>query len=357
VRDQLAEAWTAEIGAGGGYRRRLTARPVIGGGRVFVMDSDAVISAFDARHGNRLWRVETSLEDEDSTNVGGGIALDGPTLYAATGLASVLAIEASSGKGRWRQKLPTPARAAPTIAEDRLYIPTLDEQVLALAKTDGKRIWSYQGPETQTAVLGLPSPAYADGLLVAGFGTGELVCLSAASGAVSWSDGLASARGLASPVDLSSIPGLPVISQGQVYAVGLGGLFVALDLRSGRRLWEREVASEQTPWLAGDWLFVLTPDQVLGAINRQDGTVAWVSQLPLFQDEKAKEDPITWVGPVLAGDRLIVAGSSKEALAVSPYTGAVLGRQELRGKATLAPVVAGGTVFLITDDATLLALR
>lgn len=353
----LQPVWTAGIGAPGGYRQRITASPIIGGGRVFTMDSAATISAFDMRNGTRLWQTKTTQPNDRSTNLGGGIALDGDTLYAATGLAELLALDAATGKIRWRQTLPMPARAAPTVVEDRLYVPTLNDQVFALAKADGSRQWSYQATETQTSVLAPPSPAYADGLVVAGFGAGDLVCLRAASGSVSWSDGLASTRGNASIADFSTITGLPVIADGRVYAIGLGGLFVSLDLRTGRRLWEREVASGQMPWLAGDWLFVLTPNQILGAVNRTDGTVAWATQLPLFRNEKTKNGPINWIGPLLAGDRLILAGSSKEALMVNPITGAILSRENLPGAATVPLVVADRTVFMVTEDAKLVALR
>jgi outer membrane protein assembly factor BamB len=357
VRDTLAEAWRAGIGEGGGYRRKITARPVIAGGRVFTMDSDAVVSAFDVRSGRQIWRNETAREDESSTNVGGGIACDGGTLYAATGFAEVVAFDAATGKQRWRAPLPTAARAAPTIADGRLYVPTLDNQMLALSAADGKKLWAYQATAADTSVLGLPSPAFADGLVVAGFAAGDLICLRAASGAVSWTDSLAAVRGRASLVDLSAIHGMPVVSEGRVYAAGLGGLLISLDLRSGRRLWERDIGSDQTPWLAGDWLFVLTTDQAMVAVNRDDGAIAWVTQLPKWQDEEKQEDPIRWLGPALAGDRLIVAGSSSEALAVSPYTGKILGRQPLSGAASVPPVVADGTVFVVTDDGNLLALR
>jgi outer membrane protein assembly factor BamB len=353
----LTQIWTAGIGAPGGYRRRITATPVVSDGRVYAMDCNAVVSAYDVRSGTRLWRTPTAQKTDRSTNLGGGIALAGDTAYVSTGLASVVALDAGSGRLRWRQALDMPARAAPTIVADQLYLPTLDDIVLALGRADGKKQWSYQSTPTPTSVFAPPSPAFADGLVVAGFGAGDLVCLRAVSGSVSWSDGLAAARGRTTIADFSAITGLPVIADGSVYAVGLGGLFVALDLRTGRRLWEREVASSQTPWLAGDWLYVLTPDQNLGAVHRADGTVAWVTQLPLFKNEKKKSGPITWIGPVLAGDRLILGGSSHEIASVDPRNGKLLARQKVVGAPTVTPVVADRTLFVVTENAKLLALR
>ena len=80
-------------------------------------------------------------------------------------------------------------------------------------------------------------------------------------------------------------------------------------------------------------------------------------QLPRWENEEKQEDPIRWLGPALAGDRLVLAGSTRELLAVSPYTGKVLGTQKLSGVASVAPVVADGTVYVVTDGGALLALR
>jgi hypothetical protein len=60
---------------------------------------------------------------------------------------------------------------------------------------------------------------------------------------------------------------------------------------------------------------------------------------------------------VLASDRLIVTGSSGEALSISPYTGEILGRMELSSSAHLPAIVAGDTVYILSDDAVLTALR
>jgi outer membrane protein assembly factor BamB len=357
VRDVLAEAWSSDIGRGGGYRRKITAQPVVAGGRVFAMDADATVTAFDVASGRQIWRTDTVGEDDNGTNVGGGLALDGDTLYVASGRADALALDPTTGAIRWRTRLDGAARAAPTIADGHIFIPILGDRLVALAVADGKRRWSYQATEAQTAVLGLPSPACADGLVVAGFGSGDLVALRAATGAVVWADSLASARGRNAIADLSAIRGMPVIQDGRVYAVGLGGLMLALDLRSGRRLWERDVSSTETPCVAGDWIYVLNTEAQMAALNRVDGSVAWVTQLQKFENEEKQRDLIRWMGPTLAADRLVVASSTSLALAVSPYTGQILGQQELSGPVSVPPVVALLTVFIVTDDGRLLALR
>jgi outer membrane protein assembly factor BamB len=354
---RLAEAWSANIGAGGGYRRKIMAQPVAADGIIYVMDSDAVVSAFDLARGRRVWRFDTKEENDDSTNVGGGLALDQGTLYTVNGLAELVALDAAKGTVRWRSRFGAPTRSAPTVVEGRLFVTTIEDRLLAMASDDGRQLWSHQAVNPTTSILGRPAPAYSAGLVVGGFGSGELATLRAESGTVVWTDTLATAVRSGSLADFGAIRGLPVIGDGKVYAMSLGGLTVAIDLPTGRRLWEREAAGEDSPWAAGAWLFVISLEQKMAAVNRDDGRISWVTQLPRWKNPEKEADAITWYGPVLVSDRLVVAGTNRQALAVSPYTGEILGRQELSGAASLGPIVADGTLFVVTDDGRLLALR
>ena len=353
----LQPAWRADIGSGGGYRAKITAQPVIANGRVYTMDSDGLVSAFDLANGSRLWRTDTEAEENRSTNLGGGIAVSGGRLYATTGRADALALDAATGAILWRKDFGSPGRSGPALVNDRLYFTTLDDRLLALSTANGERLWSYQGSTANTTVLTGAAPAVSEGFVVAGFGSGELATVRADSGVLVWSDSLASSRGRSSQLDLSAIRGLPVIDQGRVYAIGIGGLLVSLDVRSGRRLWERDAGGAETPWLAGDWLFVQTSDQSLAAISKDDGRVRWVQDLPRWENPAKQRDPVFWAGPVLAGSKLVLAGTSELAVSVDPRSGQILGTQGISGPAAISPVAASGTLLILTDNGTLQAFR
>ncbi len=353
----LTPSWRASIGEGGGYRRKITAQPIVIPGRVITMDSDGLVAAFDANTGDRAWRTDTQQDEDRSTNVGGGVSFDGTTIYASTGRAEILALDPATGAIKWRKPLGSPARSAPTVADSRLLVLTLDDRVQAFNAADGARQWGYQAATAATTLFGQAAPAYSDGIAVCGFGSGDIVALRADSGSLAWSDSLASGRGRNSVVDLSAIRALPVITDGRVYAIGAGGLLVELDLRSGRRLWEREVGGLQTPWLAGDWLFVQTLDQTLAAIGRRDGRVRWLLDLPRYDNPGKRRDPLYWTGPILAGGKLILAGSNETAVSVDPATGKLLGQIDISGPAAVSPVAAAGMLLITTDDGSIQAFR
>ena len=209
----------------------------------------------------------------------------------------------------------------------------------------------------QTTLLGDSSPAVADGFVVAGFGSGDLVTVRVDTGVLAWSDNLASAYSQTSLVDLSAINAAPVIDRGRVYAIGDGGLFVCDDLRSGRRLWEREVSGSQMPTLAGDSLFLVTQEQALAALDAADGQPLWVDELERYHDALKQSGPVRWVGPLLAGEGLILASSDRQLAAFHPRDGKLIGSERLPAAVSLRPIAAGGFVLVLDDDGASRAFR
>ncbi len=132
---------------------------------------------------------------------------------------------------------------------------------------------------------------------------------------------------------------------------------VAVDLRNGRRLWDASIGGLERPWVAGDMVYVMTAERDLIALDRDSGRIYWATRLPTYKNPDKRKGPIFWSGPVLASDRLVVTGSSGEVLAVSPYTGEVLGKIGLSSDVTVAPVVADGTLYFLNKNADLLAYR
>ena len=93
------------------------------------------------------------------------------------------------------------------------------------------------------------------------------------------------------------------------------------------------------------------------ALSRRSGRLRWVVRLQRYEDEEEQEDPLIWVGPLLAGDRVIVGSSEGRVEAYSPYDGSYLGGIELSGAVAVAPVLAEGTLFFLTKNAELIAMR
>ncbi|SDB74194.1 outer membrane protein assembly factor BamB family protein [Belnapia rosea] len=353
---RLGEAWRVDIGTGAAYRRRLLAPPIVADGVVYAADAIGTVTAVTALDGRRRWSFDSRPEKDRDGALGAGLAFAGGSLYLATGLAEAMALDPADGKPRWRVELPAPARGALTVADGRVYVSTTENHLLALSVEDGRTLWTYRGQATVTMALGLPAPAVEGDVVVAGFGSGELAAIRASDGRALWSETLTSANG-GGIADIAAITALPVIDRGRVFASSLGGITIALDLRSGRRLWERDVAAAETPWVAGDWCFLLTTNAELACLGRDDGRVRWMAALDRYKDEKRRRGPIQWAAPVLAGGRILVAGSNAQLVEIDPANGDIAGRVRLPDGVLLPPAIAGGVMYVLTEDARLAAIQ
>ena len=354
----IAEVWGVDAGEGSSGDGRLTAPPVVADGRTYVLDAEGGVRAFDAESGTRIWAVDLTPEDADSEEgFGGGLAFDDGAVFVATGFGTVVALDAATGEEFWTYNGRTPFRAAPSAVGGRVFAISFDNQITALAQATGEVLWTHQGIQETAGILGSPSVAVSGDTLVVPYSSGEVFALRVENGQEVWNDTLTRTLSNTALANISDIAGRPVIDRDRVFAVSHAGRMVAIDIRTGERVWTRTLAGVQTPWVAGDFIFLVTTSAEVLALSRRDGRIRWVTQLPRFTDPEDRDGPITWAGPVLVGDRLLLASSTGEAFAVSPYNGDVLGEIEIPRGTFIAPIVANKTVYILTDAAELLALR
>lgn len=358
VSDSPKMIWTADVGAGSSSSRILTTPPVMAEGKVFAKDAQSQVSAFEADTGKLLWRV--TLEPDkarDTDEFGGGLAYYGGRLFVTTGFAAVFALDPSSGKEIWTSTVSAPVRGAPLVFGDRVFAISIDNKLQSMAAVDGSDLWQYSALQETAGFVGGNSPAGSGEYVVAPFSSGELVGLRLDNGRPIWNESLIGASSEARAFgNLADIRGRPVIDRGVVYAMGSAGQLGAFDLRSGSRVWERGIGGSQTPWVAGRFLFVVSSGADVVAVSRDTGKIKWVTPLTQFQDDRRRK-PVLWGGPVLAGDRLLVVGSLGQMLALSPYTGEILGKLDVRDPMRLAPIVANSTIYVLTDSGRLIAYR
>jgi outer membrane protein assembly factor BamB len=206
-------------------------------------------------------------------------------------------------------------------------------------------------------MLASTSAAVAGDVVLAPFTSGELYALRVQNGQTAWSDVLSRTGHVTQLSEIDSIAGRPVIDRDMVFAVSQSGVVVGINLATGDRAWVKNVGGIQTPWVAGDYIYVVSNDSRLICLTRKEGKVRWVHQLPQYGDPDHKRYPILWAGPVLVSNRLVLVSSSGYAEAISPYTGRLMARMEIPDGAYIAPIVANGTLYVYTNDAELVALR
>jgi outer membrane protein assembly factor BamB len=353
--DKLTRIWSVKIGAGAEKSLPLTAQPVVFDNKVFTLDTKSNVSAFDLKNGKKLWTNFVRPKSEDEQVIGGGIAYSSNVLFVTNGYNEALALNPQTGAIYWRSKLPAPSRAAPTILDGRVFVHTLDSRLIALNAQDGKQLWSYQGISETAGLVGAASPAASADIVVPAFSSGEITALRVQNGSVAWSDNLSPAVRVGGLSTLPDIQGLPVLDKGMVIAVSFGGRMVAIDERTGQRIWQRDISGSDTPWVAGNHIFMISSTNELLALGRDTGAIRWVKPISSYVSQEEAGTSLFWNGPVLAGGRLIITGPEGILLEVNPVDGALLRRLNTGKTVAVPPVIAQGTLLLLQVDGTLVA--
>ena len=346
--DSLQKVWTASAGTGSSSRGRLSAVPLVAGGKIYTLDAGGNVSAFAAASGAKVWSVNVTPENEKrNEGFGGGLAFDDGRLIATTGYGTVVGLDPGNGAVLWTKTMGQPIRNSPTAVGGKVYFVSTDNTLHALSAADGKNLWRARGlPQTAT-LLSNVSPAVGGGFVIAPFPAGDIAAFEAGSGEASWRESLTRTSDT-SAAGILGDPARPVIDRGVVFAVSHGGRMIATSESSGARIWTRNVASTQMPWVAGDAVFVVDTSGKLLALSRNDGEVRWAAELPKSPH---------WNGPVLAGGKLWLVSGEGLLVGVDARTGQVISNVDLDTDVFVTPVVAGGRMYILTDDADLIALN
>ncbi len=354
----LSQVWSISAGSGSDRVAQLLAPPVIADGRIYVLDARTRIAAFEQTSGRKLWDVDLVPEGENaSSGRGGGVAYENGRVFVVTGYGAAYAIEAASGNIVWTQVIGDPFRSAPTANGGRVFAVTSDNQTVTFSQETGEVLWRHRGIVESAGILAASSPAVAGSTVIVPYSSGELVALRVENGTPVWSDSLTRTGTTTSLSALNDIAGRPVIDRDRVFAISHSGRMVSIDLRTGERVWTRDIGGVQTPWAAGDFIFLVTSAQEVIAISRRDGRIRWITPLQRWENPDKRTDPVEWSGPVLVSERLVLVSSRGEAVMISATTGEALGNLSIPADALIAPVVANETVYVLTDNARLTALK
>jgi outer membrane protein assembly factor BamB len=347
--------WRRSIGAASSRRRHITAQPIAAGGRIFVMDGGATVSAHDARTGAQLWRVNiTPKSKRDREAWGGGVAFADGKLYASSGFREVVQLDAATGQMGWRARTDAPVHAAPTVSGGRVFVVDVNDELLAFDAATGVQAWTYQALTEPARILAASSPAVSNETVVASFASGELVALRAANGNELWNASLSKANRTNALSEIRDIAGRPVIYQTDVFAVSHSDVFAAVDLRTGTTRWTLPVSAVTTPWPAGDVVYLVDQAGEVICAARESGQVYWIRDLNAGLKKKRRA---YWSSPILASNRLISISSHGEAVALNPKTGATLKSLRLGSGGLIGPIAAGGMIYVVTEAAQLIAIR
>ncbi len=360
---RLEKKWSKSFGSGINRRDITISQPVTYDNTIFVMDAKGLVSAYDLTSGEKLWEnmLSTNISGlKDTKSKASGLAVNEDTLYATTGFGGVFAIERISGKPKWRKILDAPIRIPPTIANNMLLVQTIDNKLHSLDKQNGEEIWKFGVASEDTVIVGGASPAFdeEENVVVAGFSNGEIVVINANVGTPLWSEMLTSNSDVNSTTNINTIGAYPIIENGTIYAISNSDTLVALDMRTGDKLWKKEIGSMQNMLLAGDYLFVISNKNILYAIEKNAGSIAWSIDIKnhLYDDEKLNGE-VYASQPIMINGDILLTFSNGKTFKINAQKGILTAKIDLDMDISNGLIVANDKVIVASDNADVMVFQ
>ena len=263
-RVSITRLW--KTSAGGGYEEQyLKLIPIPGDDRIFAADSEGEIRAIDRQTGRTIWDVDTDAPITGGPGTGSNLVVVG------TGKGEVIAISADSGEILWRSRVTSEVLAAPRIAGNIVVVRTIDGKIFGFNVADGNRLWIYERPVPALTLRGTSSPVIADDFVIAGFDEGRLAAIELQTGKLVWETRVALGSGRSELERMVDIDSEPVVVDDVIYVATFQGRIAAIAIESGRILWTRDISSYAGLCADQSNVYVTDDNSAIWALDRATG--------------------------------------------------------------------------------------
>ncbi|MES2676819.1 MAG: PQQ-binding-like beta-propeller repeat protein [Pseudomonadota bacterium] len=364
--NQISKTKSIWAGYRPGYNDRMVFAPAIVNDKIYTLDAKGNLYARGATNYKTIWKkklierwfvkdfTEGKISYFDGKNAPPSFAnansspLNREFIFASTGYNLVFCIDAKTGEIIWKKTLSSIPISAPISDGKQVFVITNDNKTYALDLTNGEINWVHSGILKATGILGAANPVSYKNYVISSYSSGEVYALNKKSGEVGWVYDLNISKADNSDFILNDVDATPVIKDGVAYAIGNGGLTMAIRIIDGVILWQKELASITDFWIAGDFIYLITNDNQLISLYKKTGAVKWIVQLKKYPNDKKPVHKIVYNGIIMAGDNLVMTNSNRELLIISPLDGKILQTKNLNQQIFHSPIVVNGKIYLHT---------
>ena len=349
---EVTEIWDRNTGSGTDDQY-LILQPVVANEKIYIADTNRKLIALNISNGRNVWSYELKSGGGifwgrgDKVFITGGPGFGENTVLIGTSQGDVVALDPETGEQQWSAKVSSEVLSAPQKSDDIVIVRTLDGKIFGLNGDSGRRLWSYEKTVPNLSLRGTSTPVINDGVVVSGFDGGSLTALDINSGRTLWESGISSPRGRSPLERLVDIDANPVIYEAIVYAVTFQGQLAALTLNTGRPLWNRDISSYAGFSVDDETIFITDDKSVIWAFDRFNGGSLW-KQDGLFNRQVTS--------PSIIGNYIVVGDFEGYLHWLDRTTGAFVARQRIsRDRIIAAPVISDDIVYAFATNGQLAA--
>lgn len=315
--------------------------PAVLNDKIFIADTRGNIAALNTESGKNIWSIDSEL------SITGGPGADDSLVLVGTSEGEVLSLAAKTGEELWRSKVSSEILSSPKESDGVVVIRTIDGKIFALDAATGDRLWIYDRTVPSLTLRGTSTPVIANGLIIAGFDGGRLTALEVKTGKLIWETKVAVSRGRSELERMVDIDAQPLIVGDTIYVTTFQADVSAISLENGQVLWQRDISSHSEIGADANNLYITDETGIVWALDRFSGASIW-------KQEKLTHRQVT--GPAILGDRVIVGDFEGYLHWLDKETGSISARTKIDSKPILTQaIVSNDTLFAYSSGGTISA--
>ena len=326
---QVIEVWSRNVGKGTD-EQYLKLAPAIYENHVYIADSKGYLSALDAVTGKDVWRTDTDQPITGGPGTGDDLILFG------TKEAEIFAYAAADGQFLWQARVSSEVLAAPQAEDNFVVVRTIDGKLFGLNAETGARLWNYDRTVPALTLRGTSAPIIHDGLVITGFDGGKLAALELNSGRLLWETPISESSGRSELDRMVDIDSEPVILDGVIYVATFQGNIAAVELETGRMQWNRDISSYAGLGVDSKHVYVTDDESNVWALDRTSGASVWKQEL-------LKARAVT--APTSIGNYVVVGDLEGYLHWMDSETGDFIARHQFTKDRIIAPPVASHDIL------------
>ena len=339
---EMRKVWSTGVGNGQGklYNRL---QPALYGDALYVAAVNGTVAAIDAETGKRRWKADVD------TDISGGVGAGGDLVLVGNTRGRVIALESATGRELWRASMSGEVLAPPAADWDVVVVQTLDGKVTGLDAATGARRWTHDSSNPLLTLRGTAAPVLSEGVAYAALASGRIVAIKADTGTVLWEGRIATPQGQSEIERTVDIEGRPLLIGSNVFAVSYQGKLGGLGIANGRPVWARDASSYVGIAEGFGNIYVAEASGTVAAYEVAGGALRWQN------DQLARRQPGT---PAVIGSHVAVADFEGYVHLLSQVDGHIAGRVRADGDGVRADMIArNDMLYVYGNDGGLRAYR
>ncbi len=337
---KLKSRWSRGVGDGQGdglYR----INPVLVSGNLYVASAEGRVSSVDAETGRVRWKRDLDLA------LSGGVGHHGNSIFVGASEGLVIRLSADDGSEIWRAPVSGEVLSAPQGDGRFVVAQTYDGKLMGFDYDSGEVRWTYTSDVPVLTLRGTGTPMIIGDNAVAGFADGKLIAVNLRSGNVAWEARIAIPQGTSEIERIVDIDGSMALQGTELYVASYQGRLAAVDTRSGRRLWQRNVSSVSGVGVGFGNVYVADDDGTVSAFLRNGQGVRW-QNIELGFRELSRPTPVNSYVAVVDFEGYLHL--------LSQVDGEIVGRTKVDSDGARADMIASGNrLFVYTNGGKLKA--